>query len=189
MQDLDRPLLPYLNSAQPNLISIAIAMWERLKSFIASIPTLLTPQVVHVKVSLESQLSDAIAQAVRDPEFKQQLIDRPQQFLAALNIHIPPQQTVTVLASTATQTFIVVPIMTDREVEYLQAGVNSNRSLRSVRSQILLKAWQDPDYKAKLFANPKAVLDEAGLPIPEHVSIEILANDLEHLYLIVPYLH
>jgi Nitrile hydratase, alpha chain len=181
--------MPYLENTQQNLFSTAAAIWKRWQQLVKSIPTLLVPQVVHVEVSLESQLSDAIAQAVRDPEFRQQLLDLPKPALARLNIRIPSQQEITVLAATATQTYLVLPIATDLEIEQLQAGVNSHRSLRALRSKILLNAFQDRDYRSRLVADPKAVLAEAGFQIPIDTQVRVLENSLEHLYLVIPAVH
>jgi Nitrile hydratase, alpha chain len=193
MQQPNRSLtnhkMPYLENAQQNLLSTAAASWERLQQFVQHIPTLLVPQVVHVEVSLESQLSDAIAQAVRDRSFRQELLDRPKQTLASLNLRLPPQQEIVVLEATSTQTYLVLPIATEREIEALQAGVNSHRSLRAIRSKILLQAFADPEYRSRLVADPKAVLTEAGFQMSIDTNVQVLENSLEHLYLVIPAIH
>jgi Nitrile hydratase, alpha chain len=193
MQHPDRSLtdnkMPYLENAQQNLLSTAAAILERLQDFVKTIPTLLVPQVVHVEVSLEAQLSDAIAEAVRDRSFRQQLLDRPKQALASLNIRIPPQQEVTVLEATSAQTYLVLPIATEDEIERVRAGVNSPRSLRAIRSKILLNAFEDPDYRSRLVADPKTVLIEAGFQIPIDTQVRVLENSAEHLYLVIPAIH
>jgi Nitrile hydratase, alpha chain len=181
--------MPYLENAQQNLVSTAAAILERLQHFVKTIPTLLVPQVVHVEVSLESQLSDAIAQAVRDRSFRQQLLDRPKQALARVNIRTPPQQEISVLEATSTQTYLVLPIATEDEIERVRAGVNSQRSLRSIRSKILLNAFEDPDYRSRLVADPKTVLIEAGFQIPIDTQVRVLENSSEHLYLVIPAIH
>jgi Nitrile hydratase, alpha chain len=193
MQHPDRSLtdnkMPYLENAQQNLLSTAAAILERVQHFVKTIPTLLVPQVVHVEVSLEAQLSDAIAQAVRDPEFRQQLLDRPKQALASIYLRLPPLQEVTVLAATSAQTYLVLPIATEDEIERVRAGVNSPRSLRAIRSKILLNAFEDPDYRSRLVADPKAVLIEAGFQIPIDTQVRVLENSAEHLYLVIPAIH
>ena len=181
--------LSYLDSALQDLISTASAIWNWIGSFVIGIPDLLVPKVVHVEISLEKQLSDAIAQAVRDPGFRTQLMNRPKQTLASSYINIPPQQEVTVMETTATQTFLVLPIMTDLEIEQLQVGATSSRSSRSSRSRILLNAWQNPDYRSRLFADPKALLIAEGFQIPTNTTVTILENSPEHLYLVIPTVH
>jgi hypothetical protein len=175
----------------PSLLNSPIlsGWWSRLRQTIGATRDLLVPKVVPIEVSLEQQLSDAIAQAIHDPALRAALIADPQSTLASLKIALPPQQQVTVLESTATQTFLILPIMTDREVEYLQAGLSSQRSLRSVRSQIVLKAWQDPEYKARLLADPNTILSKEGVKIPTLTSVRVLENSLEQLYLAIPTIH
>jgi hypothetical protein len=164
-------------------------MWNRFQTFARTIPDLLTPKPVRVEVSLDEQLSDAIAQAVKNPAFRAQLLDRPKQTLASLDIQMPPAQAVTVLESTPGQTFLVIPIMTDREVEILEAGLNSGRAQRANRSRLLLKAGRDPDYRSQLLTNPKAVLTAAGFQLPDTATVTVLENSLKHLYLVIPFVH
>jgi hypothetical protein len=164
-------------------------MWNRFQTFFQTIPELLTPQPVRIARSLDELLSDAIAQAVRDPQFRTQLLDRPKQALASLDIPIPISQAVVALESTHQETFLVIPIMTEREIEILQAGLNSGRALRATRSRIILQAWEDPAYKARLLADPKAVLIAEGFQFPDTATVKVLENDAEHLYLVIPNLH
>jgi Nitrile hydratase, alpha chain len=181
--------LPYLDSAQQQLITNITTMWQQIGDFVRNIPDLLVPKVVHVEIPLDKQLSDAIAQSIHDPAFRTQLLAHPRQALSSLGIGIPLPQQITVLESTSTQTFLILPIMTDLEIEHLQAGVSSQRSMRSVRSSIILKAWQDPDYKARLCAEPKAVLIAEGVKIPELATVKVLENNSENLYLVIPTIH
>jgi Nitrile hydratase, alpha chain len=174
---------------QFSTIEVTFKMWNRFQTFFQTIPALLTPQPVRIERSLDEQLSDAIAQAVHNPQFRTQLLDRPKQALASLDIQIPPVREVLAIESTPEQTFLVIPIMTDNEVEILRAGLNSGRALRATRSRIMLEAWQDPDYKARLLANPKAVLIAEGFQIPDAATVTVLENDAEHLYLVIPNLH
>ena len=161
-------------------IYISMVTWPRFQTFASAIADFLTPKIVHVEVPIEQLLSDAIAQAVSDSTFRQQLIDRPKPTLASLDIHLPDRQAVTVLESNSTATFLVLPIMTDREIAYLRSGLDSRRSQRALRSIIILKAWQDSDYKARLIADPQTVLIEAGLKLPAANNIQVLENNLDH---------
>lgn len=163
-------------------------MWNRFQTFFQAIPDLLTPKPVRVEVSLDLELSEAIAQAVKDPDFRKQLLDRPKQVLESLDIQIPPAQVVTVIVSNPRQIFLTIPIMTDREVEILQAGIDSKRANRAIRSRILLQAGRDPDYRARLQANPKAVLTDEGFEIPDTTTVTVLENSSEHLHLVIPFL-
>ncbi len=166
-----------------------VIMLNQLQNLLQNLPNLLIPKPVRIEVPLDKQLSDAIATAVHNPEFRAKLLDRPKSALASLDIHLPIEQQVTVLESTSEQTFLVMPMMTDREVEILQAGLDSGRALRAIRSQVILKAWQDPDYKIQLLTHPKVVLIAAGFQISDRTTISVLENDAQHLYLVIPSLH
>jgi Nitrile hydratase, alpha chain len=183
------PLLQFPDFCNSQRSKIVINMWNRFQTLLQSIPDLLTPRPVWIDRSLDDRLSDAIAQAVRDPDFRTQLLNRPQQALASMEIQIPPECAVKVVESTPGQTFVVLPIMTESEVAIVQSGLKSQRSQRATRSRTILKAWQDPDYKARLIADPKTVLLAEGFQIPDTTAVTVLENDAEHLHLVIPTLH
>ncbi|AFY94561.1 nitrile hydratase subunit alpha [Chamaesiphon minutus] len=79
--------------------------------------------------------------------------------------------------------------MTDREVQILQLGLNSPRSLRASSLRIILQGWRDLDYKAQLLADPKAVSITEDFEIADAAIVTILENDVEHLHLVIPTLH
>jgi len=135
------------------------------------------------------QLTQVIARAIHEPEFRSRLLDQPKQVLQDMSIPIPQEQNVTVLESRDGTIFFVIPIMTSEEIEQLGVAVNSLHPQRSVRSRILLKAIQDPLYKAELFKQPKSILQTEGLPIPESADVTVLENSPEQLYIILPHVH
>jgi hypothetical protein len=53
-------------------------------------------------------------------------------------------------------------------------------------AQIVTRAWEDPAFKQELLNNPKAVLAEAGVEVPDNVDLKILEETPNNLYLIVP---
>jgi Nitrile hydratase, alpha chain len=170
-------------------LSMNLMIWNNLRNLVRSVPSLLTPQPVHVEFSLEQRLSDAIAEAVKNPKFKAGLMANPLQALADFGIRLPPQQSVQVLESTAHMTYLVLPVMTDQEVEALQKGMMGGRALRAIRSRVLLQAGRDPEYRSRLLADPKEVLQEAGLQIPDNTSVRVLENRFDRLHLVIPCLH
>lgn len=44
---------------------------------------------------------------------------------------------------------------------------------------VLMQSWEDDDYKARLNADPKAVLTEAGLDIPDGATVTLEAPPAE----------
>jgi hypothetical protein len=106
-----------------------------------------------------------------------------------MEVMIPAAQNVTVLESREGEIFFILPVMTDQEAEHLATSLNTVHPQRSVRSRVLLKARQDPNYKAQLLQEPKAVLIAEGLPIPESAKVTLLENSPEQLYLVLPHVH
>jgi len=52
--------------------------------------------------------------------------------------------------------------------------------------QLIAKAWSDEDFKARLLADPKAAMKEAGIDVPEGVEIEVVESTQEKAYLVIP---
>ncbi len=52
-------------------------------------------------------------------------------------------------------------------------------------SKVIARAWTDAAYKAKLLSDPRAALAEAGVEIPEGVTVKVVENtaDIQHLVL------
>lgn len=134
-------------------------------------------------------LTQVIAKALREPELRSQLMAEPRKTLQTMNVDLPAEQQVTVLESTAQQSFFVLPILTEADVQQLQNSLDTVHPLRSVRSRVLIKAFHDPDYKLQLLKNPKAVLRAEGLPVPESTAMTALENSLEQLYIVLPHVH
>ncbi len=161
-------------------------LWERLEPSVRKILNLLVPQVVHVEISPERQLSDAIARSIHDRDFRNQLLADPLSTLSEIGIILPSQPQIIVIESTADRTFLVLPLQTEIEIADVRAGLSSRRSQRAIRSQIILKVWQDPAYKVRLAADPHAVLHAAGVRLPDTTTVTILENTADRLYLVLP---
>ncbi len=52
--------------------------------------------------------------------------------------------------------------------------------------QLIAKAWTDEAFKARLKADPKAAMKEAGIDAPEGVEIEVVESTQEKAYLVIP---
>jgi hypothetical protein len=182
-----RSIRLFISLKNPSFMQLPL--WQRLQSFLQSLPTLLTPQPVRIEVPLDQQLSEAIAQATRDPVFRQMLLTRPKEALDSIHIHLPARQQVSVVESTAAETFLVLPVMTEAEITILQAGAQSTRAQRAARSRIVLQAGADPEYRAKLLNNPKEVLIAEGFKIPASTAVKILEDSVEQLHLVIPAVH
>ncbi|WP_019635991.1 NHLP leader peptide family RiPP precursor [Paenibacillus fonticola] len=56
-----------------------------------------------------------------------------------------------------------------------------------LQTQVIQKAWQDPSFKAKLLADPKAAIQEAlGVIIPDHIKVKTVEENSDEFYLVLP---
>ncbi|MNN42547.1 Nitrile hydratase, alpha chain [compost metagenome] len=56
-----------------------------------------------------------------------------------------------------------------------------------LHNQVIQKAWQDPSFKAKLLADPKAAIQEAlGVVIPDHIKLKAVEENSNEFYLVLP---
>lgn len=53
-------------------------------------------------------------------------------------------------------------------------------------SQLVERTWREPEFKARLLADPAAVLREAGIDIPEGTTVQVLEPNETNGYLILP---
>lgn len=52
---------------------------------------------------------------------------------------------------------------------------------------LIRRCWEDPDFKARLLADPESVIREAGLPIPAGVScVKAVENHPGQLTIAIP---
>jgi hypothetical protein len=53
-------------------------------------------------------------------------------------------------------------------------------------AKVVTKAWSDPEYKARLMSDPKAVLAEAGVDVTEGVEIEVHEDTDTTMHMVLP---
>ena len=56
----------------------------------------------------------------------------------------------------------------------------------AAHGKIIARAWRDPAFKAKLLADPHATLKEAGIAVPEGVTVKVVENTDTHHHLVLP---
>jgi len=61
-----------------------------------------------------------------------------------------------------------------------------NNPAARARAKIIVRAWKDPEFKARLMADPKTVCRENGLELPDEMNLEVLEADHESLLFVVP---
>jgi len=57
---------------------------------------------------------------------------------------------------------------------------------RDVEAQVIAQAAQDPAFRERVLAEPKAVFAEMGLRIPPEVQIQAVQETAEQYYLVLP---
>ncbi len=57
---------------------------------------------------------------------------------------------------------------------------------RAAYSKVIARCWSDPEYKARLLANPEAVLAEGGVNVPPDVKVTVADASKEWTLVIPP---
>ena len=63
---------------------------------------------------------------------------------------------------------------------------NTGRDNAAAYGKVVARAWRDPAFKAKLLADPQAVLKEAGMAVPAGVTVKVVENTAMHLHFVLP---
>lgn len=60
-------------------------------------------------------------------------------------------------------------------------------SLNSLKVQIIQKAWEDPEFKARLLADPsKALQASFGIELPAGINLKVVEETPSDYYLVIP---
>lgn len=57
---------------------------------------------------------------------------------------------------------------------------------KDIYSEVIKRSWSDDGFKQSLKDNPKKVLGDYGLNVPEQVEIVVIENTKEKQYLLLP---
>ena len=63
---------------------------------------------------------------------------------------------------------------------------NTGRDNAEAYGKVVARAWRDPAFKAKLIADPQAVLREAGMAVPAGATVKVVENTGTHLHFVLP---
>ena len=65
--------------------------------------------------------------------------------------------------------------------------MDENRTrLQTAYGKVVAQAWRDPGYRAELIADPRRVLEQAGLGLPPDVTVKIVENTDKLFHLVLP---
>jgi len=60
-------------------------------------------------------------------------------------------------------------------------------SVETLKVQIIKKAWEDAEFKAKLLADPKAAIKDAfGVDVPAGITLKAVEETATEYYLVIP---
>ncbi|MFD1955597.1 NHLP leader peptide family RiPP precursor [Paenibacillus thailandensis] len=60
-------------------------------------------------------------------------------------------------------------------------------SVEEVRNQIIQKAWEDEQFKARLLEDPRSTIEEMfGYSLPWDIEITVVEETNKHYYIVIP---
>ena len=134
---------------------------------------------------MHTHLSAIIVRAMKDPEFKEQLIKDPKQVLAQWNISIPASSEVTILQQSLEKVYLVLPH--PGVIDKLQSKKEGPKTYNPLES-IIIRAVKDPKFKHELIKNSKKILErECDIELPEHCKSEVVEETENKFYIVIPY--
>lgn len=57
---------------------------------------------------------------------------------------------------------------------------------QKILAKLVVKAWLDADFKARLLKDPAGVLKEQGIPVPENMTVKMVEDSDTVRHLILP---
>jgi hypothetical protein len=108
-----------------------------------------------------------VAKAWSDEEFKRTLIADPESVLKENGVEVPEGMEIKVVENTDKLVHVTLPPKP-------KEGELSDQDLQNVTG--VAKAWFDEEFKRKLMADPKSVLKENGVEVPEGIEIKVVEN-------------
>ena len=137
----------------------------------------------------EEEYAQVVTKSSQDEGFKRRLVADPRAVLREYGIAVPDGQAVRVVENTAETIYMALPTkpsggLSDGQLARLAGeGQGATRKV----GQLLLKVWQDPTFKRRLVADPRAVLQEEGLPVPAGKAVRVVEDTAETMHLVLPH--
>lgn len=127
----------------------------------------------HERIPVEALLT----RAAKDLSFRQELVSEPKIVLQRdFGVSFSETCRVRVLEESDDAVYVLIP----------RTMVLSGQE-EDVATNIVSRAVRDPEYKARLMAEPRQVLEaELGVSFPEGVEIRVLADSEDEMHLILP---
>src|SRR5262249_17624188 len=108
----------------------------------------------------------------------------------------PPEDTVHIIAPSATEVFLVIPAypadwpagLAVAELEQrLTQGIGELNEKQQMYPRVIAKAWHDTSFRHTLLQDPATALQqELGVTLPAGVIIRVMAEDAHTQYVVLP---
>jgi Nitrile hydratase, alpha chain len=135
-----------------------------------------------------------IARAWDDESFKQYLFTEPKAVLTEYDVEVPDDLVILVVENSANLLYVTLPAKPSTELSSEQFKILQQDSYQFPQQteydkkyyQIVAKAWEDESFKQRLFTEPRTVLIEYGIKVPEELEIRFIENTANLLYITLP---
>ena len=137
---------------------------------------LITPEQVHRQIEHMDSRTPAngariVARAWVDPDFKKRLIETPKEAIAEIGHDIGPMHLIVLENTPEVHNVVVCTLCSCYPWPVLG----------------LPPVWyKSPEYRARVVREPRAVLDEFGVRLPEDVELRVWDSTAEIRYLVIP---
>jgi Nitrile hydratase, alpha chain len=144
-----------------------------------------------VQQQLRQELAEGykrvLAQTWQDEAFKQRLVADPRAALQEQGLPVPDGKAVRVVEDTAEMVHLVLPAKPagDLSDEQLARIAGEPQDPRRILGRVVIKAWQDEAFKRRLVADPRAVLEQHGLPPPNGKAVRVVENTADTVHLVL----
>jgi hypothetical protein len=141
-------------------------------------------EIKKLLASYKTQWPKLVAKMWTDEGFKKKLLQNPKQVLQQNGITAPNNLTIKILEDEDNVVHLVFPgpAKTVEDLKFILDLAGLPKKFQDV----FTKAWQDPNFKKKLFKNPEQVLKEAGILLPSGKNYKVIENDANMLYFVIP---
>lgn len=120
-------------------------------------------------------IQEALDRVWSDESLRRRLIADPKSTLQEFGMGIPDSKSVQIHENTLTVINVVLPQKPEGEIQSSSDPV----------AKTIERAWTDPEFKARLLADPRDTVAEMGVRIPVGTEVKVWENtpDVEHLVL------
>ena len=134
------------------------------------------------------QLGQVMAKAWEDEAFKQRLVENPRAVLQEQGLPLAAGKSVRVVENTPDTVYLVLPPKSDGELsaERLARVAGEQQEPARKLAQVVARTWQDEAFKQRLLGDPRAVLQEHGVPLPDGQAVRVVENTADTVHLVLP---